>query len=191
MRRLFPLFAPGSSRLRPWRPVSSLGVLLNRNSNGHASPKNHSHSMSVNAESLGPGRHERRSSREVGGLPRGHSGRLAAVPDEGTRQVLAPRWAIPSASTRPGARERRCEPGPKRRARVRCLYFLVATWPRPSRVVSRLVCRQPVTFAFSSASHAAPGTARHGVGSQAEPVACVMECSRPVRKNVARQPSLA
>src|SRR5713226_1929922 len=48
---------------------------------------------------------------------------------------------------------------------------------------------------FFSASHAAPCTARQGqgVGSQAEPVACVMECSRPVRKNGAplRRPSCA
>ena len=29
------------------------------------------------------------------------------------------------------------------------------------------------------------------INARAETVACVMECSRPVRKNVARQPSLA
>src|SRR6266567_5220348 len=72
-------------------------------------------------------------------------------------------------------------------SRGRCAYCV-----GPDRKSTRRVSAgQAAGSSFFKVSHAAPCTARHGVGSQAEPVACIMECSRPVRKNVARQPLTA
>jgi len=48
------------------------------------------------------------------------------------------------------------------------------------QVHAKLLIHDGRSSAFLSASRAAPWTARQGVGSQAEPVALVAECSIPV-----------
>ena len=60
---------------------------------------------------------------------------------------------------------------------------------RPNAIGHACLIAHPVRSILSSACAAARWTASQGVFSQAEPVEGVRECSRPVTKNVHRQPS--